>query len=104
MTKPIILAVSLSLSTGGQWWGADKVKHFMMGWLVQSVTHTTLQVAGVRPPVAQAVASAATVTAAVGREVHDGRVGRTPDPRDIVWTVGGGAAAALLLQRAAPPR
>lgn len=77
----------------------DKVKHFFLSALVQSVSYSTLRIAGVEHDRALVGASAATIAAGIAKEVHDSRRGGRFDVRDLVWDLAGGAAAAVVLEQ-----
>jgi uncharacterized protein YfiM (DUF2279 family) len=99
----MILALSaaalLALPPKDSWFGADKVKHFFMSAMVQSVTYSAARAAGVSQASAQAIGGVTTGVVGLGRELHDRRQGRIFSVKDLVWDAGGGVAAASLLRR-----
>ena len=82
------------------WFGVDKVKHFVVSALAQSVTFGLLQYGGVRPPAAVAGSLAAGAALGVGRELHDRRTKGLFSRRDLVWDAAGLAAGALVVTHA----
>lgn len=82
-----------------RWFGADKVKHFLASFFVQSVTYATFRAADV--PHGGALAGATAATAAVGlwKERVDRRRTGLFSARDLVWDAAGAAAATVLLSR-----
>lgn len=92
-------AASAQRSVRDRWLGADKAKHFLASFFVQSVAYATLR-AGDAPHRAS-IAGASAATAAVGlwKERVDRRRGGPFSARDLVWDAAGGAAATLLLRR-----
>jgi len=80
-----------------QWFGADKMKHFLMSAMIQSAAYSTARAAGVQRSTGQAVAGVATLTFGVVKEVHDRRSRKPFSVEDLVWDAAGGVAAASLL-------
>ena len=79
------------------WFGADKVKHFLMSALIQSTTYSAARAAGVQRSTSQTLGGVATGTVGILKEVHDKRVGKPFSIQDLVWDAAGGVAAASLL-------
>ena len=80
-----------------RWFGADKVKHFLMSAFIQSAAFSAARAAGSSRPNAQIVAGVSSFTFAVGKEVFDRRRGRPFSVKDLVWDGGGSLTAASLL-------
>jgi putative lipoprotein len=80
-----------------RWFGADKLKHFLMSALVQSTAFSAARAAGIRRPSAQIIAGVSTVSVGLLKEIHDRRVGKPFSVADLTWDAGGGVSAAALL-------
>jgi uncharacterized protein YfiM (DUF2279 family) len=95
----VILAFALSLQAPPKLSVApDKVKHFFVSAFVQSVSYSTLRLAGVEHDTALLAAGVATLSAGIGKEVWDSRRGGTFSMGDLVWNVAGAGAAAAMLE------
>jgi uncharacterized protein YfiM (DUF2279 family) len=95
----IVLAFALSLHAAPKLSVApDKVKHFFLSAFVQSVSYSTLRAANLEHDNALLAASAATLSAGVGKEIWDSRRGGTFSVGDLVWNVAGAGAAAAMLE------
>lgn len=98
MIRVAALVVLLSAPPGiHRWFGADKIKHFLMSALVQSTAFSAARAAGVKRPNAQIVGGVSTTSIAFLKELHDRRTGKPFSVADLVWDAGGGVAAAALL-------
>ena len=84
---------------GGPWFGADKVKHFLMSALVHSAAHSVVRSAGMGRPGAQAAGMTAAMTVGFWKELHDRRSGKPFSVADLLWDAAGAASAAALLNR-----
>lgn len=96
-------ALALLLLVGpppDRWFGVDKLKHFVVSALAQSVTFSGLQYAGASRDAALGGSLAVGVTLGLGRELHDRRAGGPFSVRDLVWDGAGLGAATLLLRHA----
>lgn len=82
------------------WFGADKLKHFLVAAFTQSVSYGVLQAARVRHDHAIVGASAATAAVSLGKELYDRRTDGLFSVRDLVWDAAGAAAATVLLHGA----
>lgn len=80
--------------------GADKVKHFLMSFLVQSATYSVGRAAGLDRPASRIAGGAAVLTVGVMKELHDRSVGKQFSAADLLWDAAGGVAAASLLNGA----
>ena len=97
-----IVTVSLARSAGAQgpadrWFGADKVKHFVAAFVVQSFTYAGLRALDAPHRGALAGATAATAAVSVWKERYDRRTTGLFSRRDLVWDGLGAAAAAVAL-------
>lgn len=93
-------ALTLAMLLGGppdSWFGVDKIKHFVVSALAQSVTYSALQYAGMEHRSALAASLATGVALGVGREVHDRRTKGLFSVRDLAWDAAGLGAATLLI-------
>jgi putative lipoprotein len=81
------------------WFGADKVKHFLMSAFIESVTFSGLQAAGAHRNASFAGAIGATAVFGIGKEIHDKQRGEPFSLRDIAWDTAGGGSALLMLRR-----
>ncbi|HEU4996104.1 MAG TPA: hypothetical protein VFT29_14910 [Gemmatimonadaceae bacterium] len=84
----------------GRWFGADKVKHFLMSALVHSTAYSTAQALGAGNQTSQVVGGTAVAGIGVLKEVHDRRAHKPFSIEDLVWDASGGVAAAALLNGA----
>lgn len=83
-----------------RWFGVDKLKHFVVSALAQSLAFSGLQLAGASRDAALAGSLGAGAALGVGRELHDRRVGRPFSVRDLTWDAAGLGAATLLVRHA----
>ena len=83
-----------------RWFGVDKLKHFVVSALAQSVAFGALQYAGAGHRTAVAGSLAAGAALGVGREVHGRRTTGRFSTRDLVWDGAGLAASTLLVRHA----
>lgn len=93
------LALLMALSPPGGWFGADKIKHFLMSALVHSTAFSLSRAAGAQRSSAQTAGAVAAVTIGVWKEVRDRGVGRPFSVPDLLWDGVGAASAAALLNR-----
>lgn len=82
----------------GDWFGADKVKHFFLSAFAQSVVYASARAAGVERRDALRTSIAAAAVAGIGREVYDARVKARFSVSDLVFDAGGIAAATAMLR------
>lgn len=87
-------------SVRNTWFGADKVKHFVTSFFVQSVSYSALRLAGARPHASLAGATAVTAAVGVAKEVHDRRSYGLFSTGDLLWDAAGIGTASVMLQRA----
>ena len=80
-----------------RWFGADKVKHFLMSALVQSATYSASRVARIDRSASQIAAGGTVLAIGVAKEFHDRHMGKPFSIEDLVWDATGGFAAAALL-------
>jgi len=81
------------------WFGADKVKHFLMSALVHSTAFSITRSAGAQRSGAQLAGAMSAAVVGVWKEVHDRRAGKPFSVPDLVWDGVGAAASAALLNR-----
>ena len=79
--------------------GIDKLKHFLLSGFVESIAFAGLQAAGAKRDPSLVGAGVTVTIVAVGREVHDRRVGGLFSVGDLVWDALGAGAAMLILTR-----
>lgn len=93
-------AVAGAQTRSDNWFGPDKVKHFFMSALVQSITYSVAQVT-TRAPRSSLLLSASVASAAVGigKEMHDRGSYGLFSVRDIAWDAAGAGTASLMLAR-----
>jgi putative lipoprotein len=101
--RSLVLVLSLwspaGPGRGDSWLSTDKVKHFFVSAFVQSVSYSALRSMRASHESSLVGASAVTLAAGVGKEVHDERAGEIFSVRDLVWDVAGAGAATVLLSR-----
>ena len=100
MITAIVLALGLATPTStprDSWFGADKVKHFLVSAMIQSAAFSAARAAGASRPVAQAVGGVSVATIGVWKELRDRRDQKPFSPRDLSWDAAGALAAAALL-------
>ena len=97
-----LLLASLAPAAAAQrpadrWFGADKVKHFVAAFVVQSVAYAGLRVADLPHGGALAGATAVTAAVSVWKERVDRRATGLFSRRDLVWDALGASTAAIAL-------
>lgn len=97
--KHLLAAVLLLQPPPDEWWGADKLRHFLVSAFVQSMTYSAARAARLDHAPAIATASAASAVAGIGKELRDRRAGGPFSARDLVWDAAGAGAATVLLVR-----
>ena len=97
--KGALLALAL-LGPPDRWFGVDKLKHFVVSALAQSVSYSALQYAGAPHRAALGGSLAAGAALGVGRELYDRRAKGQFSRRDLTWDAAGLAGATLLLGHA----
>jgi uncharacterized protein YfiM (DUF2279 family) len=85
--------------SGDSWFGVDKVKHFFMGALVQSVAYSAIRASGGSHDASLAGATGVTASVSIAKEFWDAHSGGTASARDLVWDAAGAGTATLLLRR-----
>ena len=82
------------------WFGADKVKHFMFTALIQSFAYSVTQVTTKAPRSSLLLsASVASAAAGIGKEMYDRRSYGHFSVRDLAWDAAGAGTASLMLAR-----
>jgi uncharacterized protein YfiM (DUF2279 family) len=80
-----------------RWVGADKLKHFLASFFVQSVAYAGLRAADASHGASLAGASAATAAVGLWKERVDRHRTGLFSTRDLVWDAAGAAAASVVL-------
>ena len=91
--------VTMAFPPRDAWFGADKLKHFLMSALVQSATFSIARSAGAGHGSAMAAGVSSALTVGLVKEFHDKRVGKPFSAKDLFWDAAGTASAAALLHR-----
>lgn len=104
LTTVVLLAALHGPPSLNRWFGADKVKHFLMSALVHSTVYSSARALRADRSVSQVIGAAAVVGVGVTKEIHDRRSGKPFSVEDLTWDVGGGVAAAALLNGSRDPR
>jgi uncharacterized protein YfiM (DUF2279 family) len=101
-----LLGVVLLLQAGATvehprdgWLGADKVKHFLTSFFVQSVAYSSTRATGAHHTPSLAAASAVTAVVGIGKEIHDRRSYGVFSYRDLTWDAAGAGLATVMLRR-----
>ena len=95
-----VLLCVLLLRPPDRWFGADKLKHFVVSALVETLAYSGLQYAGAPHRAALAGSVAAGAALGVGRELHDRRTKGLFSRRDLAWDAAGLAAGAFFVSHA----
>ena len=80
------------------WFGADKVKHFLMSAFIESLTFSGLRAGGAHRNASFAGAIGVTAVFGIGKEIHDRQRGEPFSLHDIAWDAAGGGSAFLMLR------
>ena len=98
MLRVLVLAGLLQGVAADRWFGPDKVKHFLLSALTQSLAYSVTQVTtrGSRSSLLLS-ASFASAAVGIGKEMHDRRSYGLFSVRDLAWDAAGAGAASLLL-------
>jgi putative lipoprotein len=98
MIRTLLVVGLLKVGARDPWFGTDKMKHFFLSALVQSLSYSVMQVTtkGSRSSLLLS-ASAASAAAGIGKEIHDSRVKGEFSVRDLVWDAAGVGTASLML-------
>lgn len=95
--ETLVALAILGASPFSSWFGADKLKHFLMSALVQSTAFSAARAVGLQRPNAQVIGGVSTMSVGIWKEVHDQRRGRPFSVQDVAWDAAGGVAAGALL-------
>jgi putative lipoprotein len=98
VTTLLALGLALQLRAADPWFGTDKVKHFFLGFFVQSVAYSSLRATKLGHESSLLGSSAVSIGVGLGKELVDARRTRF-SPRDLVWDAAGIVAATFLLER-----
>jgi uncharacterized protein YfiM (DUF2279 family) len=96
-TFALLMALQLTLPP---FFGADKVKHFLLSFLVQSTGYSAARAAGLNRGASQSVGAAGVATVGLLKEIQDKRNGKPFSVGDLAVDAAGGVAAAALLNGA----
>lgn len=103
LSAPVVSASAATRSdtsnvSRDRWFARDKGKHFLASVAIQIAAYGALRVADARPNAALVGASVVTMSAGIGKEVHDARGPGALSWRDLVWDgVGLGVGAGLVV-------
>ena len=99
MIKAIALVALLGAPRppADSWFGADKVKHFLMSALIQSASFSIARAAKADRPAAIMIGGVSVATLGLWKEFHDRRSGRPFSAADLAWDAAGALAAASIL-------
>lgn len=86
-----------------RWFARDKVRHFGSSAAIQLMGYGILTIVGVHRTQALVGAALVTTSAAIGKEVWDGRGHGTASARDLVWDGLGLVAGSGLVRIVDPP-
>jgi putative lipoprotein len=101
MMRTLVLVAVLSWPPRVErWFGADKVKHFLLSALVHSGAYSAARATGLEHAPSQAIGGGTAMTIGIWKEVHDRRVHKPFSIEDLVWDATGALAAASLLNGA----
>lgn len=92
-----VIAILQLPPTLDRWFGADKLKHFLMSALIQSTTYSVARTARVDRTPSQLAGAAAVVGLGVWKELQDRRARKPFSIEDLVWDAAGGLAAGSVL-------
>ena len=98
MSGLLALGLALQLRAADPWFGTDKVKHFFLGFFLQSVAYSSLRATKLGHESSLIGSTALSAGVGLGKELVDGRRTRF-SPRDLVWDAAGIGAATVLLAR-----
>jgi len=100
MMRPVLALLLVVQLTLPPFFGADKVKHFLMSFLVQSTGYSVARAAGLNHGASQSVGAAGVATVGLLKEIQDKRNGKPFSIGDLAVDAAGGVAAAALLNGA----
>lgn len=95
----LVFTLAPAMLPPDQWFAGDKLQHFFSSAFVQSMSYGTLRTVGASHDAAIIGATAASLTAGVGKEIRDERSRGEFSYRDLVWDAAGAGAATVLLVR-----
>jgi uncharacterized protein YfiM (DUF2279 family) len=99
--KVLTLALILRAPVpGSPWFGADKIKHFLMSAFIHSTAYSAARWSGANRSTSHVLAAIASGSAGLLKEIHDRRSKRPFSVSDLVWDAAGATTAAALLNRA----
>jgi uncharacterized protein YfiM (DUF2279 family) len=89
----------MALPSLGSWFGADKLKHFLMTAFVQSAAFSASRATGADRRLSNVIGAVASVTVGVSKELRDFRTGKPFSVQDLAWDAAGVGAMGALLAR-----
>jgi uncharacterized protein YfiM (DUF2279 family) len=105
MIRVAAMVALLTLPFGlERWFGADKVKHFLMSALIQSATFSVGRGVGLHKDASQIAGGAAVLSLGLWKEIQDKRASKPFSVEDLAADAAGGFAAASLLNGTREPR
>jgi len=93
------LAFALALPPMGSWFGADKLKHFLMTAFVQSAAFSVARAAGADRRWSNVAGGVISATVGISKEVRDFRTGKPFSVQDLAWDAAGAGSMGALLAR-----
>lgn len=100
----MIVELSLALSLvvpRDPWFGADKIKHYLVAAFCQSVAYSALRIAGASHGGSLGGAWGATGVVSIAKELHDRRKVGLFSVKDLVWDAAGAGTATALVSHTA---
>jgi len=97
MMKIVALVAVLHGPPFGNWIGADKIKHFLMSVMIQSVSFSAARTAGLGKPASQIAGGVSVAAFGLWKEIHDRRAKKPFSVEDLAWDAAGAVTAAALL-------
>ena len=99
MTRAVLLALAIAVPPDDGWFGADKLRHFLMSAFIQSITYSAATTIGIDRAPARAAAGVVTLGVGLWKEVHD-RPTTGFSGKDLVWDAAGALTAAAIMNGA----
>jgi putative lipoprotein len=97
MIRVLAVVALLNAPPGDPWFGADKLKHFLMSAMIQSAAFSMGRTMNLDKPASQMIGAGAVASLGLWKEVRDRRLKRGFSTRDLIWDFSGAASAAALL-------
>ena len=97
MRLTLALVLTLGAPSGDRWFGADKLKHFVVAGALQSAAYAVWRQSSDDRRQALWKATAVTSTVSLGKEWWDRRQGRDFSARDLAWDAAGAGVSTLAI-------